>query len=218
MISYLIGNSMTQSVSCKTSAKRSLTVLVYAFVMMLSGIAQTSPKEGAMLLFEFGPETDFDAWRTINDGVMGGVSKSVFMPESDSVAVFKGTVSPENNGGFASVRTSLTNRLSPECGTFVVRVLGDGKTYSLRCRTEERLSGIAYDAPFTTKKGEWTEHHFEIDEFSPVFRGRPVPDAPSLRPKDIRQIGFLIAQKQFGDFELRIDFIRCMPRTSGNTK
>ncbi len=171
-----------------------------------------------MELFAFGPKTDFDAWRTVDDDVMGGVSQSVFVRNSDSTAVFEGTVSPENNGGFASVRTSLSAPLPAECATFVVRVLGDGKTYSLRCRTDERLSGITYDAPFTTRKGEWTEHRFEIDEFSPVFRGRPVPDAPALKASDIRQIGFLIARKQFGDFRLIIDGIRCESGLQSGTR
>jgi len=44
--------------------------------------------------------------------------------------------------------------------------------------------------------------------FTPVFRGRPVPDAPALKATDMRQIGFLIARKQFGDFRLTVDCIR----------
>ena len=43
-------------------------------------------------------------WRIINDVVMGGVSKSSMKLGSDGSAKFSGTLSPDNNGGFASVR------------------------------------------------------------------------------------------------------------------
>ncbi len=183
--------------------------LLYFWTIVTASIAQSTPKDTNMMLFEFGPEANLDAWRTVNDGVMGGVSRSVFMRESDSTAVFKGKVSPENNGGFASVRTTLAENLSMGCASLAIRVKGDGKTYSLRCHTDDGLGGVSYDAPFTTVNDQWTEHSFLLTDFAPVFRGRPVPDAPTLRSEKIRQIGFLIAGKQFGRFELSIDHIRC---------
>ena len=51
-------------------------------------------------------------WGSLDDVVMGGVSESGMYaqpgggPDGEDVAVFSGTVSESNNGGFASVRTS----------------------------------------------------------------------------------------------------------------
>ena len=46
--------------------------------------------------------TATDSWRNIDDVVMGGLSSSEMVIE-DGVAVFRGDVSLDNNGGFASV-------------------------------------------------------------------------------------------------------------------
>ena len=45
-----------------------------------------------------------DKWRIVNDGVMGGISKSNIYLNEVSNIIFAGNVSLENNGGFASIR------------------------------------------------------------------------------------------------------------------
>ena len=42
----------------------------------------------------------------------------------------------------------------------------------------------------------------------PVFRGRVLTDQKPLVSEDIQQIGFLIATKTAGEFELEVDWIR----------
>ena len=57
-----------------------------------------------MTIFAFeGNDSDF-IWRIVNDDVMGGVSTSTINYD-DGVMTFKGNVSLENNGGFASARS-----------------------------------------------------------------------------------------------------------------
>jgi hypothetical protein len=41
-------------------------------------------------------------------------------------------------------------------------------------------------------------------DFTPVWRGREVRDAGDIIPEKVRQIGFLIADKQPGEFSLSI--------------
>jgi monofunctional biosynthetic peptidoglycan transglycosylase len=148
------------------------------------------------------------SWRIVNDGVMGGLSQSRMTITSDSTAVFQGTVSLENNGGFASVRTEPSDfGLAGKKG-LRLKVKGDGSTYQLRLRTEQRWDGIAYRSSFTTKEGDWIIVDVDFKDFSPSFRGRPVPEAPALDPGQVRQIGFLISDKQEGSFRLEIDSIR----------
>jgi NADH dehydrogenase [ubiquinone] 1 alpha subcomplex assembly factor 1 len=78
------------------------------------------------------PNTMRDCW-IINDGVMGGVSKSGLRQDVHGL-FFEGVVSLENNGGFASMRSSVR---FPQ-GTQVLELLakGDGKRYKLVLRTE----------------------------------------------------------------------------------
>lgn len=53
---------------------------------------------------DFGSADAVEAWAPIDDRIMGGVSQSRLSFHADGYAVFAGTVSMENGGGFASVR------------------------------------------------------------------------------------------------------------------
>ena len=132
---------------------------------------------------------------------------SRFEINSDSTATFSGTVFPDNNGGFASVRTSLDNEFNDFEGA-IIRVKGDGNIYSLRFRTDKNFDGISYQAKFKTDSGEWKEYKIPFSDFKPTFRGRTLSNKPKLESKDIKQIGILVADKQFGKFELNIDWIK----------
>jgi len=60
---------------------------------------------GETVIFNFNSQSTSGNWKTVDDVVMGGVSNSEFVINEDSTATFSGTVSPDNNGGFASART-----------------------------------------------------------------------------------------------------------------
>ena len=55
-------------------------------------------------IFNFDKNADISSWTIGNDGVMGGLSKSNISIDDDGHGCFKGKISLENNGGFASVR------------------------------------------------------------------------------------------------------------------
>ncbi|MFO8147138.1 MAG: CIA30 family protein, partial [Gillisia sp.] len=57
-----------------------------------------------LLLFDFSSTDDWSGWEVENDVVMGGNSSSKLERSVDGNAIFKGRVSLENNGGFASVQ------------------------------------------------------------------------------------------------------------------
>jgi monofunctional biosynthetic peptidoglycan transglycosylase len=154
---------------------------------------------------------DFDApqepWQSIDDAVMGGVSHSE-MVISDGIAVFRGVVSLDNNGGFASVRSQPRLHDLSELEGLVVRVRGDGKRYGFRVRTTSRFDGVSYQVALETPAGEWREVVLPFDRFEPVFRGRRVADAPALDPGTIRTFGLIIAGSQAGPFRLELEWIR----------
>ncbi len=144
------------------------------------------------------------AWVTVNDGVMGGVSGSTFV-QRKGVATFSGTVRLENNGGFASVRsTSALPALPADATSFDLRVLGDGRLYQFTVDT-----GLSwYWFAFTPPKGKWTTITAPFDRFQPVTRfGEPSDDAPLRAGATPRRLGILIGNSRVERFSLQLDWI-----------
>ena len=158
-------------------------------------------------LFDFSTVTNAIAWQIVNDDVMGGVSSSRFSV-TNGVAVFRGELSLENYGGFASVR-SLPARLDLADGdAFVIRVRGDGRRYRFTARTDRTFDSPIYQASFPTKPGEWTELRLPMKNFVPTFRGRVLSGEPLLDPAKVTSVGFLISDKQAGPFQLEVAWIK----------
>lgn len=149
---------------------------------------------------------ELDNWIIVNDTVMGGRSQASAIFAQDHMQ-FKGSLSLQNNGGFASVRRikSAVDWQAGKAITIVIR--GDGRSYQFRLRTNRTLDGVAYVKEFTSQKGEWQSITFTEDDFTPQFRGRIVPSAKKLSFSDITQLGFMLADKAPGDFELHIKSI-----------
>ncbi len=160
------------------------------------------------LLYSFDDSTQVEEWRIINDGVMGGISESVVSWSNNGWLIFTGNVSLENNGGFASTRTLPRNYLISGYEGIVVRLRGDGKTYQFRLKTDSSFDGINYKQDFHTNDGEWEEVRFSFSAFKPVYRGRILSDRSPLLPEQIKQLGFLISNKQEGDFRMEVDWIK----------
>ncbi len=149
-------------------------------------------------------------WQIVNDSVMGGISRSAFQLHDDGYAIFSGTVSLENNGGFASVRArSATPADLSGFEGISVRVLGDGKTYCLRIKTIKngRITPYSYEARFDTRPGDWQTHKLAYSEFIPVFRGREVRGNPELNTEAVIELGFMIRDGQEGPFRLAVSDI-----------
>jgi NADH dehydrogenase [ubiquinone] 1 alpha subcomplex assembly factor 1 len=146
-------------------------------------------------------------WQIVNDDVMGGVSASS-MEWADGIAIFQGTVSLDNNGGFASVRTLLPPMDLAACDAIDIRVRGDGKRYKFTARMEPNLDSAIYQSPFTTQAGQWEQHRLPLKDFLPSYRGRMLHGQPPLDPAKMHSIGFLISDQQEGPFRLEIAWIR----------
>lgn len=169
--------------------------------------SETGAKE-EQIVIDFNNEDEHKNWRIINDGVMGGISTSEIVPGDSGTLIFQGTVSLENNGGFASVRTDSRSFKFDSYAGIVLRVFGDGKKYQFRVRVNNRFDGISYRYIFDTRSEEWLTIQMPFSDFVPVYRGRIIDDAEPLPPDQIQQIGFLISDKQKGKFRLQIDWIK----------
>ena len=162
---------------------------------------------GQKILVDFS-DSDRSEWSAVNDGVMGGVSQGGIRRTNEGTGVFAGTLSLEHNGGFASVRAALGRHDLSAWAGLELRVRGDGRTYQLRLRSDDRFDNIAYAADFMTHDGEWTVIHIPFHQFRPRFRGRTLADVPPLDISRIQHLAFMLADGKPGPFLLEIDFVR----------
>lgn len=162
------------------------------------------------------PEINFDSanaldiWQPINDGVMGGRSSSRLRWSETGHAVFEGLVSLDNGGGFASIRATTSALAASGVVGYSVTVLGDGKHYKLNLRMDAAFDGVNYQAEFFPPLGQWATLDLPLAAFVPSHRGRVVVDAPVLDATKVRQVGWMIAARQAGSFQLGIRSVKAL--------
>jgi monofunctional biosynthetic peptidoglycan transglycosylase len=175
--------------------------------MVLQGsflMADDTPR----VLFDFTGAEAAREWQTVNDGVMGGVSDGKFKITDKKTLEFYGTLSLENNGGFASVR-SRAKKLGLENGdVLVARARGDGRDYSMNLYVPRPLVAFSYRTAVKTKPGEWIEIKLPLDQFEATSFGRVVKDAGPVDPAEVNALGFLLGDKQAGPFKLEVEGIK----------
>lgn len=175
---------------------------------------------------EFGPAlfnaTDREevrrTWGALDDVVMGGVSSSRVISR-DIGLVFNGTVSTDNNGGFASVRSRNAD-VAFDLGEYdgvVARMKGDGQSYKLIARTDDDWDGVAFCKTVATTAGEWIDVRVPFEEFQPVRRGRTVKEAGSVDKTRIIAWQLMLSKFEYdgelnptfrpGNFELVVESI-----------
>lgn len=134
----------------------------------------------------------------VNDGVMGGVSQSSLRQDAQGM-FFEGLISLENNGGFASMRSSV--RFTKGTQQIELLAKGDGKRYKLILRTE-LAPRVTYAADFIAEP-TWQTYRFNIGQFKSTFRGQAI-DAPLLSFSDVTEFGILISNNQSGSFAIQL--------------
>ena len=171
-------------------------------------LCQVAAPEIMRPLVDFAGPDAAQKWQAVNDGVMGGVSDGRFTVTDEQTLEFSGTLSLENNGGFASVRTTPTD-LDIEAGdTLVVRVKGDGREYVLNLYTKSRRMAFSYRAPLPTTKDEWTEVRVPLEDFIPTAFGRRVQGMGPVAPEQINGLGFMLSDKKPGKFRMQVEWVK----------
>ncbi len=161
-----------------------------------------------LLVFDFTKPDDRNQWRPINDTVMGGISASQLQTTKEGFALFTGTVSLENNGGFASLQSK------PSAYDFIgyegvaIRIKGDGKRYKFSLKSNIFLDSPRYEAAFTTDKGVWATVTIPFNTLIPTFRGRVLTNETPLDISKVNSFSFLISDKQAGPFRLEINWVK----------
>jgi monofunctional biosynthetic peptidoglycan transglycosylase len=165
-------------------------------------------KAKELLIFDFTKPDDRNQWRPINDTVMGGVSASQLQTAKEGFALFAGTVSLENNGGFASLQSKPSAYNFTDYEGIAIRIKGDGKRYKFSLKSNIFLDSPRYEAAFVTDKGVWATVTIPFNTLVPTFRGRVLTNETPLDISKVKSFSFLISDKQEGPFRLEIDWVK----------
>ena len=145
-------------------------------------------------------------WSIVNDDVMGGISTSYISLNEEKNLIFKGYLSLENNGGFASSRLGVKRKALLGVKSFKIKFRGDGNTYKLRLRQNYRR--VSYSCDFESAYDKWVEVDIPVEDFKPTWRGYNYSDYPALEIDEINSLSLHISDKQEGEFKLEIEFIK----------
>jgi len=179
------------------------------FLMLMAAVARS--EDNQTMLFDFSKPDAAKAWQTVNDGVMGGVSDGK-VRITDKKLEFYGTLSLENNGGFASVRSKAAKLDLSKYDGLVFKVRGDGRDYYLNVYIPTYQMAFSYRANFKTEKAKWTEVTIPFTDLKATSFGRVVKKGKPLNPSTVQAVGFLLADKKAGPFKLEVSWIKGNPK------
>lgn len=180
--------------------------LIFSISIFLFGAKEVKMAENQKIVINFDKSDDSNDWMVINDVVMGGVSDSSFQFTKAGTGLFSGTVSLENNGGFASANMNPSQFDLSDSEGIRFRIKGDGKKYKISLKNDGQFNGFSYRVEFNTKKDEWLTINAPFSSFTPMLMGQKT-SAPPIDRANIKTFGFLISDKQAGPFRLEIDWI-----------
>ncbi|MEM7672500.1 MAG: CIA30 family protein [Verrucomicrobiota bacterium] len=183
-----------------------MSLVLFILMILVSKLtADSEPERELGLLFDFTGENASRAWMAVNDGVMGGRSSGGARIVAGGME-FTGTLSLENNGGFASLRQSVNLDLSEYSGIYL-KVKGDGRTYQLRTESTARLWGrwpVSFSTEFKTEAGQWQEFYLPFAGQTQGWRGRELRGY-SFDKSEVRMLGLLLGDKTPGPFTLQVE-------------
>lgn len=148
---------------------------------------------------------DKPTWEAVDDTVMGGLSDSRITYTDAGTAVFSGTVSLANNGGFASARFVLGGADWRDYTTLVLRLKGDGLRYAVNVRPVDAVR-MSYRFYLETT-GDWETIRLPFADLVPMSVGELVPDAPPLDLSAVQFVGFMVTGGQDGPFRLELAWV-----------
>lgn len=158
-----------------------------------------------------------NAWGSVDDVVMGGVSESKITITSNG-AIFLGMVSTANSGGFASVRTRNFEpplNLSKYEG-MELRIKGDGLRYKFLLRAESQWDGVAFGSSIDTEAERWITVRIPFKQLIASFRSKSIAGAV-FNSAQVHSIQFMLSKFEYdgalnpkfktGNFQLQIESI-----------
>lgn len=179
-------------------------LIPFVGVLLVCGKA---PAAEPRTLFDFSTAATRGSWTNVNDGVMGGRSVGRYSFTDAGNLQFFGTLSLENNGGFASVRSRPMRLGLKNDDVLRIRVKGDGRKYFLDVRSPSNRMAFSYRVSIQTQASKWQEFEVPLANFVGTSFGRTLPKA---RPNasSVNSIGLTLSDKRPGPFQLEVAWIK----------
>ena len=131
-----------------------------------------------------------EQWKYIADDVMGGVSTGnveYYIVEEDVIAVLKGNVSTENNGGFIQIRRDLKDINLENANSVKLVAKGNSQKYYIFLRTTGTILPWQYYSSEFTVNDNFNEFVLPISD----FEKSGFLLAKNINPKKITSIGIV---------------------------
>ena len=183
-------------------------LMASSMMLMLPLTAQAQSQQKACDMYvKFETPEGMRMWRSVNDGVMGGLS-SGGADFDKGVMIFEGVINT-NGGGFSSLRSSVAEGALKEADGIKLRLRSDGRAYKMSFRTNVTYNGqlISFQAPIPqTPAGEWAELVVSFSDLQASLFGRSVSGA-NFERTDVTEMGIILADGQDGPFRLEVDWM-----------
>lgn len=167
--------------------------------------AETPPAR--RVVSDFADPQEADAWRVINDDVMGGRSKGDAQFD-DGQMTFFGSINT-NGGGFSSVRRAIEPGQLTGADRVRLRVKTDGRPYRVTFRdgSRSRRGEVMYRAPIgAAASDDWQTVSVAFADLEASFHGDPV-DAEPFDPAAAYELGLILNDTGDGPFRLGVRWI-----------
>ena len=154
-----------------------------------------------------------EPWRAINDGVMGGLSEGE-IAWKDTVMLWSGQTSLENNGGFASIRGPWEHHDLRAMNRAIIRCRGNGGPFKMTLETSQRW-WMPYAYTSFNPNDDWQDVVIDVEDFSwsQAQMGDLRNVAPSQELGDVLRIGLMKYDGTAQPFELEVASIHFMSAT-----
>lgn len=160
------------------------------------------------LSYDFGTSCDnCDDWFVVVDGVMGGRSQGTVMQSEESI-IFRGSISLENNGGFASLRTPYQDYNLSDYTTVTIRYKSTGQDFGLTLNKHRQFWRPQYKTNLPITNGTWKTLRCNLEDFGTYRLGQQMQGAPDKDDlSNIIRLGLISNTKAATDFEIEVDHI-----------
>jgi len=160
------------------------------------------------LRYQFGENSNTMDWYVVNDGVMGGLSKSIIEYSSNTLR-FSGEVSLENNGGFASIRSPFKNYDLSSYEKVEIKYKSTKQDVAFVLAPYRRWYYPNYKVLLPATNNEWNTIEFDVKEFREYEIGRATGNLiDSNILGNIIRLGLITQTKAAGLFTFEIEYIQ----------
>lgn len=156
---------------------------------------------------DFGTKGNSSDWYVLNDAVMGGLSEGNLTKKANSI-IFEGSVSLENNGGFASIRSAYDRYKMASFNQIEIRYRSNAYDFAMTLELFQQFYRPYFKYNLPDTKNEWVIRTIDLKDFKAYSLGKYLGYKLDNKDKNnIIRMGFISDEKRAGAYMIEIDYI-----------